>query len=88
MKLDTRDSDYEPVSYRSLIHESIKAKNLALLEELLKEDNADIDQPDWTGTGNAPVLDAAINGELEMVRYVSATEHAFFGGLRIGFLYF
>ncbi len=51
------------------IPECIKAKDLTKLTKLLQEINiADINQPDWDGTGNPPILDATLQGEVEMVR--------------------
>lgn len=70
MKLDSKSSESEPVSYQCLLRESIKTGDTKTLSELLKNPDAgiDINQPDWNGSGNAPVLDAAIEGQVEIVR--------------------
>lgn len=69
MKLDN-SAESEPVSDQCLLRESIKSGDVKALTELLKNKEAeiDVDQPDWNGSGNAPVLDAAIDGQVEIVR--------------------
>lgn len=70
MKLENKNVENEPVSYHDLLRESIKTGDVKALTELLQNDEADIDidQLDWNGSGNAPILDAAIEGQVKIVR--------------------
>lgn len=70
MKLESKNVEIEPDSYHAVLRESIKTGDVKALTELLQDDDAhiDIDQFDWNGSGNAPILDAAIEGQVEIVR--------------------
>lgn len=72
MKLESKNSEAEDdkSSPQCLLHEYIKLKDLKKLTKLLSESKnlIDINQPDWNGTGNAPILDATLLGDVGMVR--------------------
>lgn len=72
MKLENSnlDSDNGAVSNQFQLHESIRSKNLENLVQLLGNagDTIDINQPDWDESGNAPIIDATLQGQVDMVR--------------------
>lgn len=72
MKLESKNSDSENgiISNQGQLYEYIRSKNLDKLVQLLinNSDTIDINQPDWDESGNAPVIDATLQGQVDFVR--------------------
>lgn len=72
MKLENKNSDLENgiISNQAQLYECIRSKNLEKLVQLLinNSDTIDINQPDWDESGNAPIIDATLQGQVNLVR--------------------
>lgn len=72
MKLENTNSETEnnAENLQYSLYENIKSRDIKKLKKMLHEvsDRIDINQPDWNGSGNAPILDVTLQGDVEMVR--------------------
>jgi ankyrin repeat protein len=66
---DDNSSGLAPVA-GSELHQAVRCQDVTTVERLLAQ-GADPDEPDWTGSGDAPLLHAAANGNVQVVRCVN-----------------
>ncbi|XP_067004470.2 ankyrin-3 [Anabrus simplex] len=63
-----RPSDAElAAAMNTELHDAVRRRDVEMVERLLR-DGADPDEPDWSGSGDAPILQAAAMGSVEIVR--------------------
>lgn len=67
------DADKSSAQPQRLFHEYVKQKDARMLTQLLAEKRhlIDVNQPDWDGTGNAAILDAALLDHVSIVQWVA-----------------
>lgn len=65
---DDDNSERDP-AVGSELHDAVRRQDVTAVERLLSQ-GADPDEPDWTGSGNAPLLHAAAAGSVQVVRCV------------------
>jgi hypothetical protein len=53
----------------SELHEAVRLQDVTAVERLLSQ-GADPDEPDWAGSGDAPLLHAAAAGSVQVVRCI------------------
>lgn len=51
----------------SELHDAVRRQDVTAVERLLSQ-GADADEPDWAGSGDAPLLHAAVAGNVPVVR--------------------
>ena len=49
------------------LHDAVRRQDVTAVERLLSQ-GADPDEPDWAGSGDAPLLHAAVTGCVPVVR--------------------
>jgi len=63
---DDDTSEMAPTT-ASELHDAVRRQDVVAVERLLSQ-GADPDEPDWAGSGNAPLLHAAAAGSVQVVR--------------------
>jgi hypothetical protein len=53
----------------SELHDAVRRQDVIAVERLLSQ-GADPDEPDWAGSGDAPLLHAAAAGSIQVVRCI------------------
>lgn len=71
---EDRMCDYDNISELSPatgseLHDAVRRQDVMAVERLLSQ-GADPDEPDWAGSGDAPLLHAAAAGSVQVVRCV------------------